>query len=148
MRKKGKQFKQRIKAPPTMTILHTVPAYEIRARTAVEAFRLSFADNGHCNDLSDVRDLMMVAVAMQGKPDPDTGAAIEVAGIALLNLIDRRNETGKWQADEEELNALTLLVETSRDFWSRKSALLFRNAVVELQNIRASEKPIQLSKAA
>lgn len=108
---------------------------EMLERTSVDAFRLGYAKGTHWNMLADSRNVLMLAVCHKietATVKADFEAVREVTRIALdalKSIRDREQKTGKFGANAEELNALHALVETSRDFWVRQPAELFRLAV-------------------
>ncbi|WP_407280564.1 hypothetical protein U5817_09790 [Aromatoleum evansii] len=108
---------------------------EMLERTAVDAFRFSYARGGHWNVLSDSRNVLMLAACHKIETSTvkaDHEAVREVTRIALealKSIRDREQKTGKFGCNAAELNALHALVETSRDFWNRQPAELFQNAL-------------------
>ena len=114
--------------------------YELRLRQSVEAFRSGFATGEHHADLADTRDLMLVALASGlCKPDAGTLAVVDLAGVALSNILDRRNERNRWGATGDELAALEVLADAAIDFWNRRSGALYAHAWNELQGIRQDQ---------
>ena len=138
MRKRGKHITHRAKSAPGVIVQSVQPEYEIRLRSAADAFRMGYADGNHHRDLCDACDLMLVAMQCytQCKPDNSAVAVVELAGIALTNILERHKDTGRIGASGEETHALQLLVETSLDFWNRRSGALYALAYRELQRIR------------
>ncbi len=62
------------------------------------------------------------------------------AQIALLNIRDRRQETGRFGATGDELAALALLADFYMSFWLAQSGDLFRKARTELHRIRREQE--------
>lgn len=108
---------------------------EMLERNAYSAFRLGYARGSHWNMLADCRNILMLAVRYKlaiGAAKADHEAIREVTRIAmhaLTSIRDREQKTGRFGCNAEELNALHALVESSRDFWNRQPAELFRQAV-------------------
>ncbi|NMF98432.1 hypothetical protein GPA27_13655 [Aromatoleum toluolicum] len=108
---------------------------EMLERQAVDAFRRGYARGTHWNVLADSRNVLMLTVCHKietAHVKADFEAVREVTRIALdalKTIRDREQKTGKFGCNADELNALHALVETSRDFWVRQPAELFRQAV-------------------
>lgn len=114
---------------------------EMLERTAVDAFRLGYARGGHWNVLSDSRNVLMLAACHKIETSAvkaDHAAVLQVTRYALealKSIRDREQKTGKFGCNADELNALHALVETSRDFWNRQPAELFRKALEANTNV-------------
>jgi len=64
-------------------------------------------------------------------------AVCKAANIALANIQDSYN--GAFSLDQEELNALAMLVDISNDFWNRQSGSLYRAAYTALKEWRQKQ---------
>ena len=138
MRKRGRRIQHKAKAAPGMLAQSVQPDYEIRLRSAVNAFRGGYAQGDHHADLCDTCDMMLIAMRSytQGRPDSSALAVVEIAGVALTNILRRHADTGRIGASGEELHALQLLVETSLDYWNRRSGALYAYAYQQLRGVR------------
>lgn len=138
MRKRGRHIQHKAKSAPGMLAQAVQPDYEIRLRSAANAFRAGYASGEHHSDLCDTADMMLLAMKAytQGKPDIGALAVVELAGVALTNIRERHQDTGRVGATGEELHALHLLVETSLDFWNRHSGALYAFAYQQLRRVR------------
>lgn len=138
MRKRGAHIQRRAKSVPGMIVQSMDAAYEIKLRSGADAFRMGFADGTHHANLCDACDMMLVAMRSytKGKKDESALIVVELAGIALSNIRQRHIDTGKIGATGEEMHALQLLVETSLDFWNRRSGALYALARHELRKVR------------
>ena len=138
MRKRGARIRYQAKAAPGLIAQNLGPEYETRLRMAVEAVRGGWADCAHFNDLADTLDLLRLGLLIyqDQKPDPGAEAVAELALVAMQNMLERHEQHGRIGATGEELKALDLLVETSLDFWNRRSGALFAEAYRQLVGIR------------
>ncbi|MDY0071861.1 MAG: hypothetical protein RBR77_04345 [Thauera sp.] len=145
MRKRGKLIKHKAAAAPCVMNQVILPGYEIQLQMALQAFRFGHAEPSHYLSLEDAMDMMRVAIELfpQQRPDPSTQAATEAALIALQNIYERYTDTGKLGCSSAELQVLHLLVETSRDYWSRRSGALYIAAFEQLEKVRAWQKKQQ-----
>lgn len=113
---------------PSMLVTSLVQPDVIMAEyLTVEAFRGGYATTSHWNTLNSCRDMLIAAAHEKG--DQDVLAVTHVAGIALDNIKIRYHSTERMGVTGEELKAISLLVETSDDFWKRQSGQLYRQAV-------------------
>ena len=142
MRKKGARITHRAKTAPTMIAQAINPNYEIRLRTAVDAFRGGWAQVTHFNDLAETFDMLRIGMAVYTgqKHDESATAVAELAGVAIHNILYRHQETGELSATEEEQDALQLLADTSIDYWSRRSGALYVESVRQLELARKKMK--------
>ena len=138
MRKRGAHIKHRAVSKPGLLVQSIDPKYETRLRMAVEAFRLGFASAEHFNDLADTLDQMQIGIATYATQKTDAGAAAvcELALVALQNIRDRHADLGWFGTTGEELKAIELLVETSLDYWNRRSGALRTLAYQKLRALR------------
>lgn len=65
---------------------------------------------------------------------------MDATEIALLNIRDRRQETGRFGASADELATLALLVDTYTNFWLAQSGDLYGRAREELRRARLRDK--------
>jgi hypothetical protein len=142
MRKRGARIRHQAKAAPGLIAQNIDPAYEIRLRTAVEAFRGGWAQAAHFNDLADTLDLMQIGLSIYSGQKEDHGAtaAAEVALVAMQNILVRHSVSGKLGVTGEELKALQLLADVSLDFWNRRSGALFAEAYRQLSAVRRAQQ--------
>lgn len=138
MRKRGANFKHRTATVPGLVVQSTAKDYETRLRMAVESFRGGWAAAAHFNDLADCLDLMRLALEILPgqQPDPNAEAVAELALVALQNIRLRHETTGRMGVTGDELQALVLLVDTSLDYWNRRSGALFSEAYRQLMKAR------------
>lgn len=142
MRKRGARIRHQAKAAPGLIAQNIDPAYEIRLRTAVEAFRGGWAQGAHFNDLADTLDLLQIGIALYPaqKADPGAAVAAEVALVAMQNMRERFESRGKLGVTGEELKAIELLADVSLDYWNRRSGALFAEAYRQLTNVRNAQR--------
>lgn len=133
-RKRCKRVVRRLVAP-TIVALHLNPEVSLQERMAVEALRGGWATTAHFDLLADTRDMLILAASERN--DEQTIAVCSLAGIALMNMKDRYERVKKIGATGDEIQALTLLVDTSEDFWKRQSGGLFVDAEAALTRARA-----------
>lgn len=139
MRKRGAVIRNRAKSAPGIVVQMVATDmhdYETRIRLSLEAFRLGYATPDHHADLAETCDLLRIGSRSKGSPDESAKAVGEIAYIACDNIMDRYERTGKVGATGEELNALQLLVDTSLDFWARRSGAMFAAAFNVLRQIK------------
>lgn len=140
MRKRGARRHHVARSAPGIVAQCVDTRYEFRLRQCVEAFRHGFATGHHHADLADTRDLMLLALdSGLCKPAPDTRTLLDLAGVALCNILDRHRDVGKWGATGDELAALEVLAEHSLDFWNRRSGALYAHAYNALRNVRREQ---------
>lgn len=141
MRKRGAHFRNRAKSVPGMVAQAVNPEYEIRLRNAVNAIRDGWAGVQQFNDLAETIDLLQIALARypKQKADPGAEAAVVIAREALYSIRDRYFKHSKFRATGEELKAITLLADTSLDYWNRRSGALFSFAYQQLKELRAEQ---------
>lgn len=132
-RKSCKRIHRRTVAP-TIVAMHLNPEVSLQERMAVEALRGGWSTTDHFNLLADCRDMLMLAA--NEKNDHAAISACTISGMALMNLKDRHAEKGKIGATGDELQALSLLVDISEDFWKRQGGGLFIDAEAALQRAR------------
>lgn len=138
-RKRCKRVIHRLVAP-TVVAMHLNPEVSLQERMAVEAIRGGWASTDHFNVLADCRDMLILAASE--KSDKSALAACNLAGVALMNMKDRHARTGKIGASGDEIQALSLLVDVSEDFWKRQSGGLFvdaEDALTRARQMRANE---------
>lgn len=141
----------RMKRPATAPCIVAVGAndkHEMGLIQAVQAFRMGIANRENFLDLCDARDITAIAYNSRGKHVQGLVAALSVAETALLNILDRWKEQGKFGASADELAALALLIDTYLNFWIAQSGELYRNARIELRNTRAEQRKIEERAAA
>jgi len=139
MRKRGKPF-SRACAIPGMVAQQLDVRYELRLRQCIEAFRRGAADADHHADLADCRDLILLAVK-SGHCLHDTSSTpvLDLAGVALTNILERAIEKKRWGCTGDEIRALELLMDYSLDWWNRRSGALYYDAYTRLKKIRIKQ---------
>lgn len=133
----------RVRRPAVVPCLVAVglnTTHEATMLQAVQSFRVGRATADHFLDLCDARDITVIAHNAQGRDVPGMVPAMEAAQIALLNIRDRRQETGKFGATGDELAALAMLADFYMSFWLAQSGDLFRKARTELHRIRREQE--------
>lgn len=140
MKKRGARITHRAKAVPGIVAISSTTAYENHLRTSVIAFRSGWAQTAHWLDLVDTHDLVRIALGLFAKPDASVTAVLDLAHVALENIRDRYEETGRFGTTGDEYEALKLLADTSLHFWSRHSGALFHAAYVEMRRVRMEEQ--------
>lgn len=133
--------KKRIPKPmraPCLVVMHTIPEVSITERMAIDSFAGGWADKTHFNVLLDCYQLL--ALAADHKDATDELTICELAHIALANIRDRYDQTGKFGMTGDERKALIQLADVSQDFWKRQSGELFRLAHIGLDEMRQKAK--------
>lgn len=140
MRKRGRTINRRARSLPGIVVQACDMRYELRLRECVEAFRHGCADGAHHADLADCRDLILIALESgHCRHDDSAHVTIDLAGVALTNILERQSDRGRWGCTGDELQALELLAEYSMDFWSRRSGALYFHAYQRLRTIRVEQ---------
>ena len=127
--------KSRPIAIPCLVLSQIVPDSQIALLTALNAFREGWATPTHFDVMLDTRDLLLLGAS--AKEDEGVMAVCRAANIALANIQDSYN--GAFKFDQEELNALVILVDISNDFWNRQSGSLYRAAYTALKEWRQKQ---------
>lgn len=133
MRKKCKRVIRR-GAAPTMVALYLNPEVSLQERQCIEALRGGWATTDHFNVLADCRDMLSLAAAE--RRDDETQAVCDLGFVALENMKLRYAEKKRIGATGDELQALTLMVDVSEDFWKRQTGTLFVDADKALMKAR------------
>ncbi len=120
---------------PCLVLSQIVPDSQIALLTALNAFREGWAEPTHFDVMLDTRDLLLLGAS--AKDDEGVMAVCRAANVALANIQDSYN--GAFKFDEEELNALVMLVDISNDFWNRQSGSLYRAAYTALKEWRQKQ---------
>ncbi|MDD5297860.1 MAG: hypothetical protein PHU46_13190 [Rhodocyclaceae bacterium] len=127
----GKRVTPRV---PPMVALFADRTVDLVQHEALSAFRDGRATPDHFDVFLDCRAVLLLAASH--KKDEGVIAVCDVAGIALDNLRDRYETENSLLATELEIQALTILVEVSEDFWRRTSGLLYEAAINALTEAR------------
>lgn len=120
---------------PCLVLSQIVPDSQITLLTALKAFREGWATPTHFDVMLDTRDLLLLGA--NAKDDEGVMAVCRAANIALANIQD--GYSGAFKPDQEELNALAMLVDISNDFWNRQSGSLYRAAYTALKEWRQKQ---------
>ena len=120
---------------PCLLFSQIVPDAQITLLTALNAFREGWAKPAHFDVMLDTRDLLLLGA--NAKEDEGIMAVCKAANIALANIQDSYN--GVFSFDQDELNALVMLVDISNDFWNRQSGSLYRAAYTALREWRQKQ---------
>lgn len=129
--------KKRIPRPmraPCLVVMQTLPEVSISERMAIDSFMGGWADKAHFNILLDCYQLLALAAEHKGATAELT--ICELAHVALANIRDRFDQTGKFGMTGDERKALIQLADVSQDFWKRQSGELFRQAHIGLEKLR------------
>jgi hypothetical protein len=122
---------------PVMVAQLTMPESEIATLIAYQAFKNGHAGPSQFDVMLDTRDLLLLAA--NAKKDEGVMAVCRAAGIALCNIRDTfKNE--KFIVGEEELNALLMLVDVSKEFWAIQSGNLYNAAYISLREWRQKQE--------
>lgn len=148
MRKRGRTIHRRACSMPGIIAQAVDPRYELRLRQAVEAFRHGCADGEHHADLADCRDLMLIALESgHCRPDESAMCLLDLAGVALTNILERHRDRHRIGCTGDELQALHVLADYSMDFWNRRSGALYHAAYQQLKRIRIAQARARLEAA-
>ena len=139
MRKRGRAIKHGVRAAPGLVATTVNPNYEIRLEVSSGAFTAGYASHQHYQDMVDTHNMLLIAVKLLGRDDGNIGGLLDLSSIAINNIADRWEETGKYGASGEEAKALKALANTAMDFWARHSGALFRCAYIEMMKLRADD---------
>lgn len=98
---------------------------------AVNAFKGGWAEPWHFDFL--VEGVVMASWAANDKtrsaPDQQMLGVCEAATVAIQNIRERYDRTGKMGGTGEELAMLELYAQEMADFWPRQSVQAYRNAI-------------------
>ena len=155
MSKKRKYRPKPVRAP-MLVAWHNEGSLEISEFGAVLAFKLGNGNRSSHDVLVDCRDMLLLAAShkadtCEGAQKRDAEGVVGVckaAGIALANIKDRHLRSGAITANEDELNTLSILVDTSKEFWKRQSGSLFEAAFNGLEIFRKYQVEQQAEKLA
>jgi len=136
MRKASKRKVRRAVAP-TMVALSVVKTCEIAEQMAITALVGGWATPTQFDCLLDCADLLLLAAA--DRHDDGCREVAYHARDALHGIAARFRAVGKIGATGDEVKALRVLVDVSRDFWYRKSGVLFADAYTALEKFRATQ---------
>lgn len=134
------------KLAPTVVAMLLNPEVSIQERMCIKALRGGWATTDHYNVLNDCRNMLIIAADEKG--DTQTLSVCAIAGIALANVRDRHTEKGKIGATGDEVNALSMLVDVSEDFWKRQSGSVFVMAETTMRRERELRAMDQSNKEA
>ena len=140
--KKRKPVKRKRIVPrvPTLVALFADSTVGLVQHESLAAFREGRATVDHFYVVLDCRSVLVLAESH--KADEGVVAVCDMAGIALDNLRERYEADQALIATDLEIQALTILVEVSEDFWRHTSAILFEaatNALLEARKQRQQE---------
>jgi hypothetical protein len=140
MRKRGAHIKHRAAQPPGLVCISLDARYETHLRMSVTAFTKGFATKDQFLDMCDTHDLLALANSMAARPVAGVPEVCKLAEVAILNIHDREMQTGRWGVTADESAALTLLANTTLNFWSAQSGELFRAAYQRMVQMRRAER--------
>ena len=132
--KKSCKRKPRPIFAPTMIAMLNNPEVGIQERMSIEAMVGGWAQKTHFNQLADCRDMLLIAA--KEKDANDILGVCALAGIALTNIRERYDRTGRFGATGDEVNALRFLADVSEDFWLRQGGGQFIRAEMALSRSR------------
>lgn len=138
--KKRSHRQRRPKRAPCLIAVGMNVKHEAGMLAAVQAFRRGEASAYNFLDLCDTRDITVIAYNMQGRHVDGLVPVLDAAYIALANIRDRREETGRFGASGDELATLALMVNTYTNFWLAQSGDLYGRAREELYRLRMKDK--------
>lgn len=104
---------------------------EIRERQFVEAFAHGYADKIHFDNLTDMRNVLLIAAAH--KDDLTIINLCNAMSIPLQAIRARHAATSKFGVTGEELKMMRVFVEVYRDWWMLQSVSLYEQACDSLQ---------------
>lgn len=130
---------------PSMVALFADRTIDLVQHEALSAFRDGRATEDHFDIFLDCRAVLVLAATH--KNDEGVIAVCDVAGIALDNLRDRYEAEHSLAATELEIQALTILIQVSEDFWRRTSGLLFEAATQALAEARKKRQEADAAEA-
>lgn len=104
---------------------------EMHERMLVEAFSGGWANTQHWDGLANMRNVMLLAAHY--KRDKPAIQMCEGLHIALQDIKDRHERTGRMGVTGEEVKMLRAFADSYRDFWSRQSMNLFKAACMEAE---------------
>lgn len=110
-------------------------AIEVKERMHVEAFVLGCATPDNFDHLADMRDALMLSAAC--KKDTNTLNMCRAAGIALANIMDRFNDTGRLGTTGDEITILREFCTTYRDYWLRQPSTEYDDTIDALTRARS-----------
>ena len=106
---------------------------EIRERMFVEAFANGYAGKEHFDNLTDMRNVLVIAAAH--KDDQHTIDICNAMSIPLQAIRERHAKTGRMGVTGEELKMMRVFVEVYRDWWLMQTVGLYEKACDELQRV-------------
>ena len=134
-----KRSKRQIRAAeiPCIVMSHIVPEAQIVLLTALQAFRNGWAGPSHFDVMLDTRDMLLIG--SKAKNDADLVEVSRAINVALANIRDSW-DGNKFYPDQDELNALEILVDVSNDFWNRQSGSFYQQAYLTLRQWRKEQE--------
>jgi hypothetical protein len=139
VKKRGAHIKHRAKAVPGIVAISSTKEYETHLRTSVIAFRGGWAEAAHWLDRVDTHDLVRIAFGLFAKPDASVTAVLDLAHVALENIRDRYEDTGRFGTTGDEYEALKLLAGVGGSLAGRLQMLDARR--MEWTEIRLARNP-------
>ena len=134
-----KACKRRIREPrsPMLVVLQTSPSLEIAERMSLMAFREGRATHDDYCNLADCLDLLMLGGA---EKDDSARAVCALSLVAMQNIKQRHADTGRLGCSGDELQALSVMADYSRDYWRRQAGTTFSAAYRALQRARQMQR--------
>jgi hypothetical protein len=132
MRKRTKR-KHYIKAVPCLLLDHIMPDAKIALYQALDAFKNGWAQPFHFDTMLDARDMLLLGAV--AKEQEDIAEAARSFTIPLSNIKDSWDGE-KFYVNDEEVEALKMLLEMYDDFWVGQTGFLFQEAFLTLKEYR------------
>ena len=108
---------------PTLVAMVVNPSYEGAELAALLALRAGTATIPQFDVLIDCRNMLALGADM--RKDEKAAAVAELASLAIGNIRDRLDTTGKLGTTGDELQALHAMIDVSQDFWRRQGGGVF-----------------------
>ena len=137
-RRAGQRIARRIAVPMLINRGLINDDLETRERQFVEAFAGGWATTEHFDSLADMRDCLLLAAAV--KHDAQTILMCRASGIALMNIRDRYDATGRMGVAADELQVMREFCSVYADFWLRQSVGAYEDACEMLGRARAMKQ--------
>lgn len=133
-----KRSKRQVRAAeiPCIVMSAIIPEAQIALFTALQAFKEGWAEPAHFDAMLDTRDMLLLGA--NAKREEKTVEVARAINVALANIQDSWDGK-KFYFNEDELNALQILVDVSNDFWNRQSGAIYHAAYSALKKWRQQQ---------